>query len=315
MIVLFLILTLFISVFTQQCQLNPSSHRFTFGNFTGVVLSDGPIRLPSNFFNVPDQEVTRSYAQLYRPTNPLIWQQNIPIIDTPHGRIIVDTGSFGLSAPPFTDAGKLLPNLAAAGISAESIDIVLLTHGHPDHVSGLLNADGGRAFPNAQVYVSEEEFQFWTADPFVNPIENPALPNFATVFKNALSPYEGHVTVVKNDTSPLPGVKYVLSPGHTPGHSAVIISSGNEKLVCLGDAVFSQPDQVRNPGWSRPVETDPLQAFNSRVTLMEMLADNGALALTFHEDFPGLGRFVKTAQSFDWVPARIQSMGVVETVC
>ena len=315
MFVFFLSLTLFVSISAQQCQLNPSSRRFTVGNFTGFVISDGPIRLPGNFFNVPDQEVTRSYAQLYRPTNPLVWQQNIPVIDTPHGRIIVDTGSFGVAAAPFADTGKLLLNFAAASITPESIDIVLLTHGHPDHVSGLLNADGGRAFPNAQVYISEEEYQFWTADPFVNPIENPALVNFASVFKRALSPYEGRITMVKNNTSPVAGVKYVLSPGHTPGHSAVTITSGDEKLVCIGDAVFSQPDQVRNPGWSRPVETNPLEAFNSRVALMDMLSDNGALVLTFHEDFPGLGHFVRTAQSYDWVPARIESMGVVETTC
>lgn len=160
---------------TSQCKLNPHAFHFSVGNITGVVAADGPVLVPGNFFSVPDEAVTRSYERVFRDTDPIVWSQNIPVLDTPDGRILVDTGSFNSGLPPFANGGQLIPNLRSAGISPASIDAILLTHGHPDHVSGLITEDGKRAFPNADVYVPRSEHNFWTTEPFVNP--GAAVPN------------------------------------------------------------------------------------------------------------------------------------------
>lgn len=119
-----------------------------------------------------------------------------------------------------------------------------------------------------------------------------------------------------NGTSPLPGVTFLLYPGHTPGHSVIQIDiGGDRKLMCVGDAWFSQPDQLRNPEWVRPVETDGLQGFLSRVDLMRMLSHSGHLVLAYHEEFPGLGYIVRSTSGFDWVAAVDRNRDVVRSQC
>ncbi|KAI0567002.1 MBL fold metallo-hydrolase [Gracilaria domingensis] len=137
-----------------------------------------------------------------------------------------------------------------------------------------------------------------------------------TIFTRSLSAYDGDIVFVSDGTSPLPGITFLLFPGHTPGHSVVEIDvGGDKKIVCVGDAWFSQPDQLRHPEWVRPVETDGLQGFRSRVSLMAGLSRTTDLVLAFHEQFPGLGHIVNTTQGFDWVPMFDVNRDVVYTQC
>lgn len=168
--VLFSLLTLLIPTFAAQCGKNPYTRFFTFGNLSALATSDGPITPPfAGLFAVPDIALESAYERLFRPIDPIIWSQNNIVIDLPTGRILIDTGSANFPAPPFANAGFLKQNLRAAGVPLSSIDNVLITHGHADHVAGLVTDDGKRAFPNAKVIVSRMEHMFWTAEPFVNP--------------------------------------------------------------------------------------------------------------------------------------------------
>lgn len=146
---------------------SPAFHRFSFGNANGTIVTDGPTLFAENPFLVPDETVAASYAQSGRTINPITLQQNVVIVDLPNvGRIMVDTGSRGdQPSPDSPDRGVLFVNLEAAGITPESIDFVLLTHGHPDHANGLRLPGGGSAFPNAQVYIGKVEHEFWSNPP------------------------------------------------------------------------------------------------------------------------------------------------------
>ncbi|CAN8064458.1 unnamed protein product [Agarophyton chilense] len=321
-IFLFVQLALLSSVyatFQPSCSVNPYVHHFSINNVSATVTSDGPIKTPRDFFSVPDEAVSLSYSHVFRSTSPIVWQQNILLIDLPIGRVLVDTGANRLPVPPFAATGILVDNLLSIGIEPESIEVILITHGHPDHVSGLVDSQGNRTFPHATVYVPRVEYEFWTAEPFVNP--NPLVPNatlesFRQIFTRSLSAYEGDLVLVPDGTSPVPDVTFLLFPGHTPGHSAIQINvGGGKKIVCVGDAWISQPDQLRHPEWVRPVETDGLQSFRSRVSLMANLSRTGDLVLAFHEDFPGLGHIVNTSQGFDWVPMASLNRDVVRTQC
>eukprot|EP00177_Eucheuma_denticulatum_P000152 GFKZ01000271.1.p1 GENE.GFKZ01000271.1~~GFKZ01000271.1.p1 ORF type:complete len:193 (-),score=15.99 GFKZ01000271.1:951-1529(-) len=151
------------------CSVNPAFQRRTLGSFNLTIISDGQVQFDSNFFTVPDAALRRSYRASFRPVFPSILNLNVILIDTPSARILVDSGAVNLPEFPFfRDAGKLLQNMRAAGISPESIDAVLITHGHGDHISGINTQEGERAFPNAKIYVSQTEHEFWTTVPLEN---------------------------------------------------------------------------------------------------------------------------------------------------
>lgn len=152
----------------QTCTRLASHVTFTFGNINGTVISDGPIFAdPALFPNVPEQAILRSYERNFNPA-PVILDQNILILDTRDARIMVDAGAFNVDFPGFTKAGRILQALAAADISQESIDAILFTHGHFDHVAGIIDIDGRRVFPNAKLYIGRMDHSYWSVEPHVN---------------------------------------------------------------------------------------------------------------------------------------------------
>lgn len=145
-------------------------YRFKLGDANCTIVSDGPLLFAENPFLVPDPAVKDSYAKSGRFIDPIRLAQNVVIIDLPRvGRVMIDTGSRG-DEPSSTspDSGKLFDHMKIAGIAPESIDVVLLTHGHLDHTAGLRTPGGGSAFPNSRVYISRKEHRFWTS-PHTNP--------------------------------------------------------------------------------------------------------------------------------------------------
>lgn len=164
-------LSLITLVVASTCSDNPSFHRFSFGGVNGVVVSDGPAIFTQNpFIGLPSAALERSYAASFRSVSPAIFQQNVVILDIPESRIMVDAGSVNIPEfPQFENAGKLIENMKGAGISPESIDAIIFTHAHADHVSGIITQDGKVSFPNAKIYIGEREHKFWSTIPVPNP--------------------------------------------------------------------------------------------------------------------------------------------------
>jgi len=143
----------------------PAFYRFKLGSIEATVVSDGPLSIgdPKNTFRGPTaEEIGKMMSDHFLPTNNVVLDQNVLVINTGDKLALFETG---MSSVKRTDAmGQLVANLKKSGIDPNDIDAVIPTHAHIDHVGGIMAADGSRNFPNAQIYIAQSDFEFWTDD-------------------------------------------------------------------------------------------------------------------------------------------------------
>ena len=273
-----------------------SHDTFSTGDFQCTLLADGmhdypdPARLL--FSNAPRDEL---HAELSAcgipPGNWPIWTSDYTclMVDTGEQRILLDTGAGSL----LPQAGKLVKNMRAAGITPESVDCIAISHAHPDHLGGAA------LFPNAKILMHREEWRFWT--------ENPRLPRLPLDFEqrlismvaSLLFPLQERMELVDGDTETAPGITMLQAPGHTPGHMAVHVASQDEHLVYAGDAVLHEI-HVRKPHWNALVDAQPERVAPTRHALLSLAAEKQALFFGLH--LPQLGRICRTKDGFQWNP-------------
>ena len=282
-------------------------YRFKVGTFGCIVVSDGthvyehPAQLL--FANAPEKNLERVLRRHgIDPAQWTEWASPYPglVIDTGDHNVLIDTGAGG--ALPGT--GELIPNLQAEGIEPGEIDTVILTHGHADHIGGNTDHEGHPAFPNARYVMWKDEWAFWAADepdlssmPFPEAIKELLI----TVAHDNLRALRDRFDLVECETEIVPGIHVLATPGHTPGHMAVIVSSGDEELVCVSDTALHLI-HLEQPAWYAAVDLAPEQALASRRRLMERAAAGNALVQAFHFPFPGLGHILPQGEVWGWQP-------------
>jgi glyoxylase-like metal-dependent hydrolase (beta-lactamase superfamily II) len=222
---------------TPSAPRNTGFYRFKLGNFQMAVLSDGVLSAPAAAFAgdvTPEQ--LNAVLQAGFQSDTLTPDCNILFVDTGRNRVIIDTGSGSLSGPT---AGKLLENLRAAQIDLSAIDTVIITHAHQDHVGGLTDQAGTLVFPNAQYYVSRPEYTFWTGNPSLPKLRGGAemAQGFIALAQKQLGALGQRVTQFEVDREIIPGFSATSTPGHTPGHVAIRITSGETSLIHTADVV------------------------------------------------------------------------------
>ncbi|WP_307137625.1 MBL fold metallo-hydrolase [Pseudoroseomonas cervicalis] len=286
--------------------LPPAWHRFRFGEYEATVISDGrlPLGKPAPAFPAsPPEEIARLMSSNFLPTDEATLEQNILVLNTGRQLILFDTGmgdSMGADSQMFgPTTGKALANLRAAGISPEQIDLVILTHAHCDHCWGLVDAQGNKVFPNAQVAVSEADLRFWTDD------ANKRGPAFMTSFiegaKKNLSAYRDRMIMVRDEQEVVSGITALAAPGHTVGHHCYAISSGNQVMVNTGDLAHHHVLLLRKPMWEFSFDTDPKQSAQTRSRMLDRLATDKHAILSYHFPWPGLGHVAKEGEGYAWI--------------
>jgi glyoxylase-like metal-dependent hydrolase (beta-lactamase superfamily II) len=277
-----------------------SLYRHKVGAFEITVLSDGNIALEATLFSGDQVGAEKLLEAAFLPKVCIPTAVNEWLINTGEKLILVDTGASNVFVPTL---GRLRKNLAAAGVDPSAVDVVVITHMHPDHVPGLLAADGTMMFKNAIVHVNGDEYAFWTSDQ-IRGRSPEAVRSFFGLAKAAIKPYAeaGKVQMHKDGTTFAPGVTAIAAPGHTVGHTMVRVSSAGDELLLWGDIVHNAALQFPEPDCSIAFEYDPTMAIANRKKVFDMVASDKLLFAGAHLPFPGLGHATKASSGYTYVP-------------
>jgi len=289
-------------------ELPPAWYRFKHGEFEVTIVSDGrlPLGQPGAAFPAsPPNEIEVLLRANFLPPDAATLEQNAVILNTGRQLILFDTGmgdSMGPASQMFgPTTGRLLRNMRAAGIEPAQIDVVIHTHAHCDHCWGLVDVNGNRNFPNAQIAISEADLRFWTDD------ANKRGPEFMTVFidgaKKNLNAYRDRMIMVRDGAEVVPGVTAISAPGHTVGHTVYAIASGSQVLINTGDLAHHQVLLLRRPMWEFAYDTDPKQSAQTRSRLLERFASQREQIVSYHFPWPGLGHVAKEGEGYAWFPS------------
>ena len=273
------------------------------GSLEVLVTSDGHFFLPTDFLVAPDSPPAERQAVLKAaaPSGDQIQlPNNVAVIRARSDLILVDAGAGPRHQPT---AGKLAANLKAAGIEPAAVTLVVLTHGHPDHLWGVLDADDHLIYPNATYVLSAREWDVWS-DPAVIRTLPPAVANDRIVngATNHLTRLKDKIKMVRGGDEITYGVRVVETRGHTPGHISVELAGGDGLLIC-GDAFTHAVVSFQHPSWKVPVDHEADLGIATRLRLLDRLATDKVRLLGAHLPFPGTGFVERKDGAYRFVPA------------
>jgi glyoxylase-like metal-dependent hydrolase (beta-lactamase superfamily II) len=188
--------------------------------------------------------------------------------------------------------------MAEAGIKPGDIDAVVLSHAHIDHIGGIVGDDGKPLFPNAQYYITQSDFDFWTDE---GNLGGP-LKDFIVHARKNLLPVRDRIVFIKDGQEFLPGVQAIAAPGHTVGHTIFTVTSAGKSFAFLGDLTHHAVLLLEKPRMEFSYDTDPKQAAASRVKLLDMIAANKTPVMSYHFAWPGYGHVAKAGDGFHYYP-------------
>ena len=263
------------------------------GSIELIGVSDGSFTPPASGFMpaIPEEAWQPYRAEYMDDQGRLSLNLGSWVVRAGGQTILIDTG-IGPGNPRLP-GGTLLSELTGIGVNPEDINQVLVTHMHLDHIgTNTKEVDGKRVpvFPNARYVINRKEWDFWTTDTAAKDlIERQALPIQAA----------GLLDLVDEDHKAAPGISYLSTPGHTPGHVCVLLESGNEKAVVLGDVAHT-PIQVSEPDWSVSADTDQELGRQTRRALWDRIEAEGWQVAAGHFGGHNLGRIIRVEGKRWW---------------
>jgi glyoxylase-like metal-dependent hydrolase (beta-lactamase superfamily II) len=284
-------------------------YRFAVGGLSCAVISDGQMAPPwepplEAYFTpeagVPDGELRAALAAEGRQKTTISCGYNCVLVLTSDGHAVIDTGlgarflGYGPAIEPLV--GKLGDGLASAGAPAAELAAVVFTHLHQDHCRGA-TWSGELTFPEATGFAHAAEVAFWSGAAAAGGGSEEHVASAREAIRllgDRLRPFE-------HDSEILPGVHIVDAAGHTPGHSAVLLDSDGERLLCVGDLFYDEL-QLSHPGWCTPWDHDPARAVRARRRLLDRAADEHLRIHAYHMPFPGLGTIARHGGAYRWQP-------------
>jgi len=222
------------------------------------------------------------------------------VVETPSHRIVVDTGigndKTGRAVPTWNNRNTpFLETMTAAGFAPETIDTVLCTHLHVDHVgwnTKLVDGEWVPTFPSALYMFGNTEYQYWH--------DHSTEPDKAAVFNDSVKPIidAGKAGLIPSDYRLSEEISMIPTPGHTPGHMCILIRSDGEQGLLIGDAAH-HPCQMAHPEWSSTADFDPKRSAATRRELFSRFADTQTVVIGGHF---AAGHIQRDGDAFKHVP-------------
>jgi glyoxylase-like metal-dependent hydrolase (beta-lactamase superfamily II) len=279
--ILFIIFSLCISPFGRLNAQEPLT--FDVGDFQVSVLSEGGQNAGVDMLKGATPEALRKYL----PDGTFPLQIQVFLVRTSGRNILVDAG-YGTN---------LSKNLKSLNVGEKDIHVILLTHMHGDHIGGLLR-DGKKVFPNADLYLSQAEYDYWTGEKERGADARKVLD----AYKDKL-----HIFVPadlgKTATPIIPNFKAIAAYGHTPGHTAFLLESNKKQLLLWGDVAHAMPIQMPRPEVALAFDSNPAQAIQTRKSILDYVSRNKIRVVGAHIPFPAIGDIVPgKEEGYEFIP-------------
>lgn len=283
--------------------LRPQAYRFRLGTFELTALFDGMVAMdgPHPIFGADQspQAVARLCEENFLPTGRLAIGFAPILVNTGRQLVLFDAGN--PASRREAGAGFLVDALFVAGYRPEEIDLVALTHYHPDHIGGLVT-DGQPTFPNAVYASSAVEHAFWSAE---ERLSGPTEATARLVRTNVL-PLADRLRLLQDGEELVPGIRALATPGHTPGHMAFHVESEGHRLLIWGDVANHFVLSVERPEWHVRFDRDKVQAAATRKRVFDIVATDRIPVAGYHMPFPNLGYVERRGGDYRWVRASYQ---------
>ncbi len=270
------------------------THRLKIGDITCIVLHEGYATaeltedaVQTSYPNAQANEIAAMIHNHGYGDDMPSSHMNALLIESAGTHILVDTGMGNNAGPNF---GHIPAALQSEGIGVGDIDIVFITHFHGDHINGLLNDDGMPRYANSRTVTVQAEWDYWMSDATLNAIRE----EHAASLRKTMGPLKDRFRYLNAGDTLAPGVTLVDMPGHTLGHTGLLIESGGVRLLAVVDLLHTFP-QFTYPHWHFMYDTDGQLAEQSRKAILGRAADENLLTLFYHLPFPGLGYITRTA--------------------
>lgn len=281
----------------------PTIYQFALGDAVITNVLEGYFHRPDlHPFVATNAEASavQSLAKQYRIPFPAMEHNFVATIVEIGGKLIVVDPGFGAAAPAPT-TGWFMDALGQAGYTADDVDIVLISHCHPDHI-GNIASDGVPTFANAQIVIGRAEFEFWKRGENISQMRQPTLALFGKV----LLPLEDQLRLIEPEDEIVPGLTAANAFGHSAGHLVFHVESDGRKLVLLNDTTPHYVAAFAHPEWHFSMDDDPVKAAETRRTILAECAASQVPVIGFHLPFPSIG-FVETREDgFEFRPATYQ---------
>ncbi|OYD82917.1 MBL fold metallo-hydrolase [Azospirillum brasilense] len=289
---------------SPNVQQAPGFYRVRVGDLIVTRINDGQFARPNpteGFVrNASPDDVAAALRDAFLPTEALTIPITFMAVQGGGRTVLIDTGTGGQLMPTAAFGAR---NMAAAGIDPARVTMVVISHFHPDHISGLAGADGKPLFPNAEILVPEAEWAFWMDDAAMSRAPEAMQGTFKTARARFGAYPQERIRRYDANAEVAPGIQAIAAAGHTPGHTAFAVSSGGKQLMVLSDTSNHPALFVRNPGWHAVFDMDPALAEANRRKLFDRAAADRMPVVGYHFPFPGVGHISQRDRGFEFEPA------------
>ncbi len=258
--------------------------RYKIGGMDLSAIADGGVTFPKPWEIFGEDQNPVAVRQLAAAQNLPIDKQTITftpcVVNTGNELVLFDTG-WGSGNP---GRGLMSDSLKAAGYTLDQIDVVVLTHYHPDHMGGLMDGDKP-VFPNARYVFPEADHNYWT-----NAKQDAgATKDFYALTKAKVVPLAEKASFIKNGGEVVKGITALSTPGHTPGHTSYHLESEGQRLLITGDICNHFVLSLQRPKWHVNFDMDKETATKTRLQTLDMVCTDRLPVMAFHFPFPCVG--------------------------